>query len=293
MNNCNTSYLLYNSPDVWQHNIDKPNLPFKEDITTQLPKYQAVLSVVNMVALAVILACLAPAIVSIPLTLGVLALTVQAIYTHLIKEDPLVEAFYKIVGGKENFEKLPEFTFTGKLEGAADRLRWDTLTKPVLRATMSDGRKMLIIKSLQCDHIGNSSCNDADVNKTVFVFVEKFKMGDYYDNLNNIFCQFLDMANSATFFVAIARIFVGNTHFNNNLKTFSSQTLKSGVAYKEGIEAHLIPKNQIIPYGGRLPEASEEDFYGSHTHLVRFHSSITKEMANDFYAQLSKGVKVA
>lgn len=92
-------------------------------------------------------------------------------YSHLWREDPLISLFYKMAGGKERYEKFPcndEIIASG-----LDKIKWDNLTTPILRAHTKDGREVFIVKGKARDQEKN----------TIFVFVEKIRKGDLTTDL--------------------------------------------------------------------------------------------------------------
>ena len=93
------NFLYYKTPDnefqMHYGNVDKP---FKDKITTQLPKIVAIVRA----ALACLLSTMVIMTTAVwPVAIAGLAYAGWTIYTNLIRKDPLVEAFYKIVGGRK------------------------------------------------------------------------------------------------------------------------------------------------------------------------------------------------
>lgn len=121
--------------------------------------------------------------------LGAVALTAYGIwtaYSHLYKqEDPLVQAFYQIAGGKEKFEKLPEITLDPDktLTDTVKALSWDKLAAPMSRATLN-GRQVVIVKALS-RHKEKKFFSESQT-KALFVFVEKLSPHDLPPVFSNI-----------------------------------------------------------------------------------------------------------
>lgn len=93
------------------------------------------------------------------------------IYSNIIKSDPLIEAFYTICGGKDQFNKLPTIQLTKKRTfDAIRKLSWDGLPA-ISKANTSDGRTIVIVKGLQTEgHLQN---------RDIFAFVEKLGPNDF------------------------------------------------------------------------------------------------------------------
>lgn len=94
---------------------------------------------------------------------------------HLLTNDSLVEAFYKIAGGKENYEKLPEFPMNKDQKTYANfGIAWARLEHPLYRFSTSDGRKGLLVKGLRCVEEYNSmGIARTAYTRSMMVFVEK------------------------------------------------------------------------------------------------------------------------
>ncbi|MCE2984025.1 MAG: hypothetical protein LW832_10745 [Parachlamydia sp.] len=95
------------------------------------------------------------------------------IYSHIGCKDPLMEAFYKMSGGREAFEQLPEIQFNmnslKELAAAINEINWDNLEHPITKSKTLDGRNILIIKGLIRNNEGFDDCQ----TKGVLAFVEK------------------------------------------------------------------------------------------------------------------------
>ncbi|HEX4839841.1 MAG TPA: hypothetical protein VFU89_05320 [Rhabdochlamydiaceae bacterium] len=110
------------------------------------------------------------------------ALAAWVAYKYLLTKDPLVETFYKIAGGKEEYEKLPEFPLDKNKKTYANfEITWKSLEHPLYRFLTSDGRKGLVVKGLS--HSKKLELEDMLVRgeptptQNLMIFVEK--LGPY------------------------------------------------------------------------------------------------------------------
>lgn len=110
------------------------------------------------------------------------ALAAWVAYKYLLTADPLVEAFYKIAGGKEEYEKLPEFPLDKNKKTYANfNITWASLEHPLHRFSTLDGRKGLVVKGLS--HSKKLELEDLLVGgeptpiQNLMIFVEK--LGPY------------------------------------------------------------------------------------------------------------------
>lgn len=172
--------LYYNTPlEEFQTHYNGIQGPFKADIVTQLPKNIAVIRAVAAVALAGLVAFkVVPTIFFWPVVLAGIGFAGWTVYSHLYSKDPIVEAFYKISGGKDKFEGLPVISLgqnaTEKISTAIDRLEWDKLEHRIAKAKTLDGRNVVIIKGLSRNKEGSFiNCQ----TQGVLAFVEK--LGPY------------------------------------------------------------------------------------------------------------------
>lgn len=166
------NYLTYNTP-INQMNYAGNSLPFASGtkITTLLPKNIALTRAITALALALFAAFrLSATLLFWPTIVVASAFIGRTIYSHLIIKDPLVEAFYKIVGGKDKYEKLPEISLQlapdDKVVEAIQKIYWDQLLHPMTRSKTLDGRHVIIVKGL-----------GENQTQGVLTFVEK--MGPY------------------------------------------------------------------------------------------------------------------
>lgn len=160
-------------------NLDRAPIltPFDDathNIHTKLPVKTAIIRALAIGALTTLAALLSYKLGATFLAWPVLlAGTAYAVYVLFLnfKKDPMIEAFYKIVGGAEKFEKLPYVNLSSNWgnKGEIMRIWHDVLHHDISRSSMSDGRKIVIIKGCQ----GNPN----DVEKWDQRVV---KLGDHY-----------------------------------------------------------------------------------------------------------------
>ena len=152
----NSSFLYYETPSTeYQQYYGHVQAPFEagKEILTQLPKNIAVIRAVATVAFTSLLALkLSATVFCWPIVIAGLAFAGWTIYSHLLSKDPLMETFYKIVGGKDEFEKLPPIDLAQapneKIFQAISRICWDNLNSPIAKTRTLDGRNVMIIKGL-------------------------------------------------------------------------------------------------------------------------------------------------
>lgn len=148
--------------------------PSGQKIWTQLPADVAAIRIGAILAVTAIFflsALKTPAIrewCSLVVVVVGVTLAAWVAFKHLLTNDSLVEAFYKIAGGKENYEKLPEFPMkkNPKTHISFD-ITWASLKYPLYRFPTSDGRKGLVVK-------GSSY---SAPTQAIMIFVEK--LGPY------------------------------------------------------------------------------------------------------------------
>ena len=150
------NFLYYGTPlDQCQVNYPNFNTTFnsRKEISTQLPKNITVIRVVATLAFTLLAALkLSASIFYWPVVVAGVAFAGWTIYSHLLSADPLMETFYKISGGKNKFEELPEIDLrqvpNEKIFESIRRLNWDDLNQSIGRARTLDGRNVFIIKGL-------------------------------------------------------------------------------------------------------------------------------------------------
>lgn len=146
--------------------------------TTHLPQNTALIRAVAIETFAAFI-CLTTTIWCWPVLLIATAFAGWTIYSNMLRPDPLVEAFYQIVGGKAKFDALPTLDLSNpqKLTKNIDGLDWDKLDSRVYRAKTTDGRQVLILKALskEVDPEMLIPCP----TKTIFAFVEKLGSNDF------------------------------------------------------------------------------------------------------------------
>lgn len=159
-------------------------LPYKagQRISTQLPKNIAVIRAVASVALNALTSYaayqLGATMLCWPIAIAGLAFTGWTIYTHLLSKDPLMECFYKIAGGKNNFDTLPSI----HLEQAPDETIFDAIkriswSKEGLRIAVTktlDGRNVIVIQGERINKLPTRT----DDMKAIFAFIEKIGPND-------------------------------------------------------------------------------------------------------------------
>lgn len=179
------NFLYYNRAST-DYPILFPNVQFpfqgNEKIFTHLPKNIVVIRAVAYAAFSAMLAFkLSATVFGWPVFLAGIAFAGWTIYSHILSKDPLMEVFYKIAGGRERFEALPEINLTQapnvKISKAIKRINWDQLNHPIARAKTLDGRNVVIVK-------GRSHLNDglSDVpaqSKSVLAFIERANPDDF------------------------------------------------------------------------------------------------------------------
>lgn len=137
------------------------------------------------------------------------------VYSHLYSKDSLMEAFYKISGGKDKFEKLPEILLkkdsNEKISEAIRKLDWDKLEHPIAKTKTLDGRNVIIIKGLTRNN-EVATCQ----TKGILAFVERLGPNDVPRVISNVH----ELADSIMH--AICPPFTGNTFSIKLYSSFSS-----------------------------------------------------------------------
>jgi hypothetical protein len=165
------NFVYFNTPVAeFQQCYNNAQRPFQGGVIhTQLPRSIAIIHTVTLAVFSVIVA-------AVVWSLGIVGagLTAWKAYAQIFSKDPLIEVFYKIVGGKEKFEQIPQIELplnANKLLWERIRgLDWNALVRPITRAKTADGRNIIIIKGLK--RIDQKS-PDGPKTKCVFAFVEK------------------------------------------------------------------------------------------------------------------------
>lgn len=230
-------FLYYNTPeDQFQTHYNNIQFPFQAlEIKTQLPKNIAIIRAAVTIAFTGLIALkLGITVFCWPVVIAGIAFTGWTVYSHLYSKDPLIEAFYKISGGKDKFEKLPKIQLKhnsdGKISTAIRKLNWDNLVYKISKAKTLDGRNVVIIKGLSRNN--EDSCQ----TKGILAFVEKIGPYDVERTISNS-SEFVD-----SIVHAVIAPFQGNTF-------------------------------------GRF-------LYSSKNTYCRIFSSISKDMANELFAQI-------
>jgi hypothetical protein len=145
------NFYYYGKPS---DQVPNPPYPPGQKITTQLPANVAKIRIGVILALTAyvsykIYKVTGSIVWCWPLVVLGVTLAAYVAYQHLLKKDPLIEAFYKIAGGKENYEKLPQIPIEkNKKTYESFKMAWASLEHPAYGFTISDGRKGMLIKGL-------------------------------------------------------------------------------------------------------------------------------------------------
>lgn len=182
------NYFCFNTPkDQFEKYYPNFKLPFAsgKQITTQLPKMAAVIRVIaTLVFTAYAVIALSSPVWRWTAVVAGLAFSGWTIYANLLRKDPLVETFYKMVGGKENFEKLPVLESPDlALTESTKRPEWKDFDMPIYRIKTSDGRRGIIVKVLSrniewTSHMGGFVQVNAQI-QGIFAFIEKINFDDW------------------------------------------------------------------------------------------------------------------
>lgn len=183
------NYLYFDTPvnqfQTYYGNVDQP---FTKQVQSHLPTNVALMRIIAALAFSAILLIVKHASAW---AWGVAAAGVTTaawmVYAHIIRKDPFVEAMDQMVGGVEEYDKLPEFKYSGvKTYFTVDMINqvgiWNKLTDPVMKATTQDGRKVLIVNSLSRDP-KQSSIAIAQEQRTI-AFIEKYGPEDNSEYLS-------------------------------------------------------------------------------------------------------------
>lgn len=156
---------------------------YQNMIWSKLPKNIAIIGTICLIALSA-LAIYAAIFVLNSGFLGILVggfgvlgmfKAVKNIHRDFLQSDRLVQTFYNMVGGRQNFENLPTYAHSGKIDLLSHHLRsarWDDINDPIQKAYTADGRHVMIVK-----------CNLG--YRTLCVFVEKLNSSEAQDPRKN------------------------------------------------------------------------------------------------------------
>lgn len=232
----------------------------EKKIQTHLPQSIALIRTVALAVFAAFVSCLA--IIS-PFFWSVVV--VQAgfgawtLYSNLVAKDSLMEAFHKIVGGKDKFEELPQIDLRKAedetLSAAIDRLDWQSLPR-ICRTHAPDGRNVIIVKVYDV----SEELTPEHSIKTPYgiaAFVEKMGPWDYREPYYKI------QHNNYT--VAL--------HVSYLLKQLASAILLY-IEKNKCFKTHAIPHNAII----------DDD---KQVHWTGVSATLSSETANELFAQLN------
>ena len=149
-------------------------MPYKsgERVLSLFPRSMALIQMTAAAALTAFAVSLTSApTLAFALTAAGIAFIGWRIYKNFLCNDPLVEAFYKIVGGKDKFEKLPflPFKMDQNIQDRVSSMDFNSLSHSMYRSHTTDGRHVLLVKGKL---IKGSP-------KKLFAFVEKFSPFDF------------------------------------------------------------------------------------------------------------------
>lgn len=178
------NFLYYGTlPYQWQTHYGNVQKPFEneKEICTQLPQNIVVIRAVSIAVFTALAAIKVSATIFCwPVIIAGLGYAGWTIYSHLLTSDPLMEAFYKISGGKERFEAFPEINLVQapneKISDAIGRINWDDLNHPISRGRTLDGRNVIIIKGFDRNH----------AFKSVDAYIEKAGPEDIPRSISNL-----------------------------------------------------------------------------------------------------------
>lgn len=187
------SLLYYRTPlDQFPtyYGPDSLKAPFEmgKRIFTQLPKNIAIIRSIAVLAYSALAASsLQSSLARWSVAVIGLSFAGWTIYSHLVRKDPLVEAFYKIVGGEARFEKLPEIQLVQapneKICEAIRKIKWEVLKRPIYKAKTLDGRHIIIVKGLsRTTDFPGLNCQ----TKAVWAFMEKVGPKDMPRRISNL-----------------------------------------------------------------------------------------------------------
>jgi hypothetical protein len=218
------NYLYYKTPssEFQTHypKFDLKNPPFTSKIYSQIPRITALIRAAFASLTASFILLKNTSFLALPLGIGCLAYSVWTLYKSFVKKDPLLEAYYKIAGSQEKYEKLPELKFTGKASASQElkNLDWDGLQYPLYKATAQNGNRILIVRALS--RYPEQECSYSQV-KTIYAFVERLED-------ENLFLNILQGLNV--------------TQSENDTRVFSTHSSSSLGNYKTFINASIEPE---------------------------------------------------
>ncbi|HEX4840373.1 MAG TPA: hypothetical protein VFU89_08035 [Rhabdochlamydiaceae bacterium] len=201
-----TNFYYYDRP---ADQITNKTYPPGQKIWTQLPpdiakiRIGAILAFTGIFFLAVLNT---PSIREWRWLVVIVGVTLAAwvAYKHLLTKDPMVEAFYKIAGGKDNYDTLPEWRLEKNKKTYAnfDVLWADADVKPLYRFSTSDGRKGLMVKGLS--HTKEHSLvrikgTGPARTQALMVFVEKLGPYDIHILIKNMTERSFSIINALNF----------------------------------------------------------------------------------------------
>lgn len=174
------NYLYYDTPiSEFQNYYGNMDRPFTHNIQSRLPQHVAVIRALALTIFAAILLLTQHSkFWAWPVALISLAYAGWTLWTNLLGKDPLVNAFYEIVGGKDKYDKLPDCTLKGgKSFVEIEDIWWPDLQEKVSKAVTEDGRKVLIVKCHSRDE--KLAHNIQAPMDSVMIFIEKMNHYDY------------------------------------------------------------------------------------------------------------------
>jgi hypothetical protein len=182
--------FLYYAIAIWDYERLFPNVqrPFlREIIATKEQKNIVATRAVAILAFTSLMAYgLRNTVFCWPVALTGTAFTGRKIYSYLLSKDPLMEAFYKITGGRERFEALPEINIRQgideKISMTIRRINWENLIHRISKAKTLDGRNVIIVKGLDY----NEGIFNGTQRKAVLAFIEKTGPEDFENQSANL-----------------------------------------------------------------------------------------------------------
>lgn len=185
-------FLYYDTPpsqlQTYYANF-QPIFRGMKDIYTQFPKDVIAIRIIATAAFIALTAAVAKSTIWRWLTVFAgLAFAGWTIYSHLLRKDPLMETFYKIAGGKDQFDNLPNIQLIQspheQISKAIKRIEWDQLDKAIYKAKTLDGRHVMIVKGLIRTPSGiHANCQQI---KSILAFIEKLGPRDKPTFISNL-----------------------------------------------------------------------------------------------------------
>lgn len=126
--------------------------PFKDGqvFYTQHHKHFALIKAVMLVAFSCLFAAYTSSPLSLPLSIAGFLYAGWTIYSHLLSKDPLLEVFYKVLGSKDKFERLPTIKISGYSDHGVcktiSRLKKEELKSPITISSTWDGRRIILVR---------------------------------------------------------------------------------------------------------------------------------------------------